>query len=80
MAIFFSDVKTRLLRGETARKDSSTGFFNILLENAKVIPVGTDSDLKRRCCPALDEDGIFDQEVQRETIQGSIGRGPHFAC
>ena len=32
MAIFFSNVKTRLLRGETARKDSSTGFFNILLE------------------------------------------------
>ena len=29
MAIFFSNVKTRLLRGETARKDSSTGFFNI---------------------------------------------------
>ena len=37
LAIFFSSVKTRLLRGETVRKDSSTGFFNILLEEQRVV-------------------------------------------
>ena len=35
VVISFSNVKTRLLRGETARKDSSTGFFNVLLSEQK---------------------------------------------
>ena len=48
MAIFFSNVKTRLLRGETARKDSSTGFFNILLEMRPKSPFATNFTERHR--------------------------------